>query len=334
MKKYIRWSFVISILLVFGGIAYAIDLNSYVYSYGVMTLLIITILITFLNHYYFFPKFFSRKKALLFFLTFVVSVAISTYSNYIISYWFYTSGQLSLSNILGLGRMHFFIHTLFTAIYAIEQFFISEKQKSQLINEKVNAELSLLKYQVNPHFLFNTLNNIYSSALSEESPLTAESILKLSGLMRYMLYESEEEKVLVKDEVAYLEDFVNLHNLRISDEYKMEVSFQVKGEGYNENRIAPMILIPFIENAFKHGVSLQIDSFIDIKLYIASDILNLIVSNTIKPTKNVIHIDKKNSGVGLDNVVKRLALIYPGKHKLDVIEREKTYSVNLEIVLI
>ncbi|MEL6559902.1 MAG: histidine kinase [Bacteroidota bacterium] len=331
MKKLIRWSFIISVIVTIAIYVYALDVNSYVFSYGVLALLLLTVLITFLNHYFFFPRFSNRKKVIFFALTFVISFAISTYVNYVISFWFYNSYQPSIGTILGLARMHFFIHTLFTALYITEQYLISERQKNQLLNEKINAELSLLKYQVNPHFLFNTLNNIYSSALSENSPMTAESILKLSGLMRYMLYESEEEKVLITEEITYLEDFVNLNRLRISEEYQMEVSFLVKGDQYEEKRIAPMILIPFIENAFKHGISLQIDSFIDIKLYISVDTLNLIVSNTIKPSNQMIHVDKKNSGVGLENVEKRLQLIYPDQYKLDVIERAKTYSVNLEI---
>lgn len=330
MKKFIRWSFVISTVLTLVGGYYLADWNSYIYSYGTIAILLITLVMTWVNHYYLFPKLFSGKKALLLVLVFVLSIIAGTYSNLIIINWYNDSYS---SSMLQLITPHFFIHTMFTAFFITEQFFISERQKSQLLNEKVKAELSLLKYQVNPHFLFNTLNNIYSSALSENSPNTAKSILKLSGLMRYMLYESEEEKVLITEEIAYLEDFVNLNRLRISEEYKMEISFLVQGENYQENRIAPMILIPFIENAFKHGISLQIDSFIDIKLYIASETLNLIVSNTIRPSGYKNHVDKKNSGVGLENVEKRLQLIYPGKYKLDVIEREKTYSVNLEIQL-
>ena len=333
MKKYIRWSFVISVLIILTIGFYLADWNSYVYSYGLIVIMLVTVLITWANHYFLFPKLFKRKNGLLLLSVFILSTLIGAYSNLLTVNWFNPSNQLFPSNFFQLIIPHFFMHIVFSALFITEQYFISERQKSQLLNEKINAELSLLKYQVNPHFLFNTLNNIYSSALSEDSPMTAESILKLSGLMRYMLYESEEEKVLITEEIAYLEDFVNLNRLRISEEYKLEISFLVQGENYEENRIAPMILIPFIENAFKHGISLQIDSFIDIKLYIASNILNLIVSNTIKPSGNMIHIDKKNSGVGLENVEKRLQLIYPDKYKLDVIEREKTYSVNLEIQL-
>ncbi|MGB3468866.1 MAG: histidine kinase, partial [Cyclobacteriaceae bacterium] len=158
--------------------------------------------------------------------------------------------------------------------------------------------------------------------------------LKLSHLMRYMLYESEQDKVVLSEEIAYLEDFVQLQQMRLSEEYRVEVDMQVTGENYDQNTIAPMILIPYIENAFKHGISLIGESFIDIKLSLREGVLSLMVSNTVRENSEATHMDKKNSGVGLENVNKRLAMIYPGKYALDIISRKHTYHVNLELTLL
>ncbi len=193
--------------------------------------------------------------------------------------------------------------------------------------EKLNAELSYLKAQINPHFLFNTLNSIYSLAI-EKSDATPTAVVKLSGMMRYVLTESSAEFVSLEKEINYIRDFVDLQKIRLGE--TAEVQFDVSGE-YLGNRIAPLILIAFIENAFKHGVNPEERSFITIQIKITNKILFLLVKN-----KKVNSISNSNLSnlVGLENTINRLNLIYPSKYKLKFNDLADEYSVELTIELI
>lgn len=189
------------------------------------------------------------------------------------------------------------------------------------------SELQFLKTQINPHFLFNNLNNLYAYSL-EGSEKTPEIILELSGLLRYMLYECKEEYVSLRKEVEQLKNFIDLNELQIED--RGRVIFNEKGIN-DQFKIAPLILIVFIENAFKHSVSSQSeDIFIEVNIDLQEGVLKFNCKNSYSGNSNV---DSLAKGIGLANVTKRLDLIYENQYTLNFNEQEEIYEVNLEINL-
>ena len=202
--------------------------------------------------------------------------------------------------------------------------FRSQKQQSELITQNQTSELALLRSQVNPHFLFNTLNNIYSLVYqkSEDAP---NAVMKLSSIMRYMLYDANTDKVLLSKEIEYLNSFIELQKLRFKSKDFVEINII----GNVENQlIAPMLLIPFIENAFKHG-NKKVDSpgiIINIHAMpnkIVYEIVNYLSEDNIKKDGT--------GGIGLNNTKRRLELLYHKNHKLDIVQNNDKYIVNLEI---
>ncbi|WP_158266973.1 sensor histidine kinase [Chitinophaga niastensis] len=204
------------------------------------------------------------------------------------------------------------------------EWFKSEKQREELKVEKLNAELKFLKSQINPHFLFNCLNTIYSLA-HKQSGQTEHAILKLSTIMRYMIYESNEAKVLLTHELKYLQDYIDIQRLRLPND--IHINYQVNGDAENL-QIEPMLLVPFVENAFKHGISYAEDSFIDIDITIAENMVGLNVKNS--------HFKERvadRGGIGLQNVLKRLEMLYANEHEIVITETENQFIVDLKIVL-
>lgn len=218
------------------------------------------------------------------------------------------------------------INFLFSAVFLkmIEDFFTNEKEKNALLNEKLNAENAFLKNQLNPHFLFNTLNNIYSLSLNQ-SPRTPEAIMKLSELMRYMLYESNQEKVSLETELTYLKNFIELQKLRYPGQ--TFVDFEVIGS-VSSQRIAPLMLIPFVENAFKHGSVQDFHNPLSIKLLVNDSNLNFTVRNQIANQNK-----DRFGGIGLENIRKRLNLIYHKNYHLEISNKADVYSTELNLIL-
>lgn len=195
--------------------------------------------------------------------------------------------------------------------------------------EYTSSELKLLQAQVNPHFLFNTLNTIYGLALREKATTTADSIHKLGEIMRYMTMVNDIEKVYLSKEIEFINSYIELQNKRLSiNHVKVGVELDtVIGDAV----ISPMLLIPFLENAYKYGVSLNTESWINIKLKYEKSILRLVVINSKHP---INEIDSKNSlGTGLINVKNRLDLLYPSKHELVINDSEKEFYVFLKLEL-
>ncbi len=225
--------------------------------------------------------------------------------------------------------IHFHVRmVVITSIYAILIRFTSDWFKSQqlhadMINQKQASELSMLKSQISPHFFFNTLNNIYTLVYkkSDDAP---EVIMKLSDIMRYMLYEANTDLVSLSIEVNYLKNYIELQLLRVRQNNFVE--FNMEGD-LNEKEIPPMLLIPFVENAFKH-CDKSTSPCIFINLKTAKDYLYFVVTNFRKNSIDNIAKDKA-SGIGLQNVKRRLELLYPGKHKLKLIEEQDKYTVEL-----
>jgi LytS/YehU family sensor histidine kinase len=198
-----------------------------------------------------------------------------------------------------------------------------EAKRKELENEKLTAELTFLKAQINPHFLFNTLNNLYYLAFTN-SPNTTEVIAKLSQMMRYMIYDSNHEKVLLSKEIEYIESYISLEKLRLNNQ--IPINFTVEGD-ISQVKIVPLILITFLENAFKHGVSNNsTTAFITLKLLVQHEYLIYTVENSKLETNN-----HEKSGIGLQNVKRRLDLSYPQKSHLEVINEEKDYKICLKL---
>jgi two-component system, LytTR family, sensor kinase len=203
----------------------------------------------------------------------------------------------------------------------------NEKEKKELERERLNTELAFLKNQVSPHFFFNTLNNIYS-LIELNTKEAQEAVLKLSKLMRYLLYESEQGDTKLSRELEFMQNYIDLMRLRLTNKVSLQVVFP---EQVPNMSISPLLFIPFIENAFKHGVSYRDKSFIEIALLVDKDEIIFKSSNS-KGQKNIEDM-QSGSGIGLENIKKRLALIYPGKHNLQITDSTDRFDVLLKISL-
>ena len=228
---------------------------------------------------------------------------------------------ITLQNALSSGIV---ILLLSGFIKLAHSLFISEKQKKILENERLNAELNFLKLQINPHFLFNTLNSIYSQA-HFKSEQTEHSILKFSRIMRYVLYDSTAEKISLSQDLEYISNYIDLQKLRLSK--NITIHYDVSGT-VNGLVIAPLLLITFIENAFKHGISYTAPSEIKIAIAVTGNQLLLTVGNAITQSSR-----ESSGGVGLINAQRRLNVLYPGRHMLNVVENDHLHFVNLKIEL-
>lgn len=201
-----------------------------------------------------------------------------------------------------------------------------EKKHKELEKEKLHSELAFLKNQISPHFFFNTLNNIYSLT-TIDTPAAQESILKLSKLMRYLLYESEQGETMLSHEIDFMTNYIALMKLRLSPKVELKVSFPAE---YFDCKIPPLLFISFIENAFKHGVSHREASFIHIEMEANHHQILFTTENSVSGTAST---DKENSGIGLENVRKRLALLFPASHTLQIAQTDKIFKVEVKVEL-
>jgi len=194
---------------------------------------------------------------------------------------------------------------------------------------KSDANLNFLKSQINPHFLFNALNTLYGTALQEKAERTGAGIQRLGDMMRFMLHENTQDKISLIREVEYLNNYIALQTLRTSQSADIKIETLIE-EQFENYQITPMLLIPFVENAFKHGISLQKPSYIKISLQVRGNVLFFDVSNSIN-LKNVNDPEKLKSGVGLDNLRKRLLLLYKDRHDLIIRENAQEFFVHLTL---
>lgn len=217
--------------------------------------------------------------------------------------------------------------------------FVYRRQKeriAQLVNLRMelgqtSAGLSFLRSQINPHFLFNILNTLYGTALQEDAERTSAGIQKLGDMMRFMLHENNQDRILLAREIEYLRNYIDLQLLRTATSPVTTVECDIN-DALESTYVAPMLLIPFVENAFKHGISLNEKSWIKVSLYESKDKLYFDVYNSIhrKPESDP---ELRHSGVGLENVKQRLAMLYPGRHELVIRETTQEYFVHLTIAL-
>ena len=224
------------------------------------------------------------------------------------------AGEITLGSILMVA----------TGIRYFYQSFETRSRLAEIEAKNAKAELESLKSKVNPHFLFNSLNNVYGLLMDKES-VAANSVMQLSSLIRYMIYTSENSTVDVQKEVEFLKDYVSMEKLRLGS--KCQINFEVEGN-FNGKTIAPFLLIPFVENAFKHGSFATIDSsYVKIKIEETNEGLLLNVENSVKKKSS------SESGIGIQNAQRRLELLMPNRYDLEIEPGESNYQVNLNLAL-
>lgn len=210
-------------------------------------------------------------------------------------------------------------------LYALSLSWMLDRQAQELKEkERLKAELALMKHQVQPHFLFNTLNNLFGLACEAGNEKVADGISRLAEIMRYMTYETAAEKVALERELQYLKSYIELQKLRIGTQ--VAVNYEFTGQVQNQ-QIAPLLLLPFVENTFKHGISFIDPSPIQINIEIKESALILKTKNKCYPKKEKI----ESGGFGLENVQQRLELIYPDQHELRIKNEGNAFDVNLKI---
>lgn len=294
---------------------------------------LINIALFYINYLFILPAFLDKKKYLWCANVMLLSIIIFAFIKCGLAYYFYdiVIKRNNGKHIMDFWDYYFsaafvscFFIFLSTVLKFIQDWFNNDKIKSRLENEKLISELAFLKSQINPHFLFNSLNNIYSLAY-QKSEKTPEAILKLSEIMRYMLYESNVDKVPLSDEIRYLKNYIELQKLRFKD--MTHIKFEINGDPEGR-KITPLILISFVENAFKHGLATASDHPIKIIFNITSDKLFFQVMNK----KSNLNKDD-TGGIGLKNVQRRLDLIYKDQYRLHIDEGNDIYSCELYLNL-
>lgn len=194
------------------------------------------------------------------------------------------------------------------------------------------AGMDFLRSQINPHFLFNALNTLYASSLMENAEKTSDGIQKLGDMMRFMLHENQLPRIPLSREINYLRNYLDLQMLRFGSQDNLDIDIQIN-ENQCTGEIAPMLLIPFVENAFKHGISAKEKSWIKLNLRCIAGSVHLDLVNSTHPEKPASEKSREESGIGLENVKSRLQLVYPNRHNLNIISNDTDFFVHLSIQL-
>jgi two-component system LytT family sensor kinase len=276
------------------------------------------ILFFYLNFNIFLPKLYFQKK----YLWFVISIF-----SLLISFVLITRLVVSIihpENLI-LERQNLLFRNYFSQfilIFVVSLLLSYRERYKRIEQEKTSAELDALKSQLNPHFLFNTLNDIYGLALTKSNK-TADSISKLSFMMRYVLTQANSEKVPLQDEIKHLQTFVELQKIRLTG--KTKINFDVKGN-ITSRQIQPLLFINFVENAFKYGVSNEHETQINIQISLNGDVLHFSITND-----KIIKNSRISNNIGLENIRKRLNLIYGDNSILKINETDNIFMVSLTI---
>jgi sensor histidine kinase YesM len=281
---------------------------------------------------YLIPRWFERKKYGTYALGLLLLLFLTTLIRFYIG-WGVVS--VYIPELDKYFAPSYFISMLFNGLFfvlisiplkLVNDFFKKQELEKELKTHQLEAELRFLKAQVNPHFLFNALNNIYALSFME-SKKTPEMILKLSDMMSYMLYDCKSEKVKLTAEIAYLKNYIDLQQLKKDGEF--DIRFTTKGK-LSDVMITPMLFIPFFENAFKHGNLSDINNgWLESALSVEDECLEFTIINSLPAQQ----LKKEKGGVGLANIRERLKLLYPGQHQLNISINEEVFSVHLGINL-
>lgn len=312
------------------------------YLYSLQTTLIgfpIEMILVYLNIYVLMPKFAFKKKYIAFILFIISAIFLMVLAKFYLNYYFLNNSSLMegpettlnitttyiIDNMIG----ELYVITFVTAIKITLDLLKEQKRVTDLEKAQLETELLFLKTQVSPHFFFNTLNNIYSLAV-ENSKKTPRIILMLSELMRYLLYETKSKRQSLENEILCIQNYLDLERIRHNNE--LEIDMSISGD-IQDKEIAPILLISFIENAFKHGVNKTIGEIkIDIDFTVKNDFLYFTITNPMpKITEHEDSINK-SSGIGLENVKKRLELGYnKNDYKLIIRNKNDMFIVKLKI---
>lgn len=297
--------------------------------------IIMLMIISYLNYFLFLPRYLRNRNLKRYILVFLpVFLALwhlmLTGKRYIIDGFTHNREWMYDTRFI----IHLFFGTLFVVLFVgllrfVENWFELETRKKKLENEQLASELRFLKSQINPHFLFNTLNNLYYLAYTN-SPNTTEIIAKLSQMMRYMMYDSNHLRVSLNKEIEYMQNYISLERLRLND--KVRIDFKLEGNP-NGSTIAPLIFIIFLENAFKHGVSNSdgqywVNACVTIN---GKECIYTVVNSKVSESEKMVN---EKHGIGLKNVKRRLDLNYEGNYELNVQNLTDNYSVELKLNLI
>jgi hypothetical protein len=281
------------------------------------------------------PHVLLKEKVVLFFFLILAWGAAGLYINYAFTTYAFVPLQEAMGfeviSTGGLQAHRYLCMTTSAASPVIIKFFklwtLKQRDWIQAQQEKVTTELQLLKAQIHPHFLFNTLNNIYSFSL-ENSPKTPEMILKLSSLLNYMLYDCKSEEVRLEKEIEIMKNYIDLERERYGN--RIEISWNVEGN-INDKYISPLLMLPFLENAFKHGISEQIEKpWLSVDISVKSDVLRCKIVNS---KNEIVPFPGNGNGIGINNVKKRLAFMYPHNHELKMHDEGNFFVVSLVVKL-
>ncbi|GGH21992.1 sensor histidine kinase [Mucilaginibacter phyllosphaerae] len=338
MKK--GWQISCHILIWLGFIVFFASLARFSGKMSVQAVLVVFVLYGFINISLFYlnylvliPRFLDKKKYKLYALSILAALVGFGLLKYGCGLIFKREILMHTKGTQETAFLKYFtntviISTIFLFLSAVLKFtvdwFLNERVQRDLENQRLSAELSFLKSQINPHFLFNSLNSIYSLAY-QKSDTTPEAILKLSEIMRYMLYECNDNKVDLDKELQYLQNYIDLQKIRFGNH--AFINFEVNGAVTNQ-QIVPLLLISFIENAFKHGIANDAAAPITMRINVDDGHLSFFIRN-----KKHTHNRDASGGIGLANVRRRLNLLYPGKYNLDIRDEADTYTCQLSLVL-
>lgn len=240
--------------------------------------------------------------------------------------------DITLDTLFSLSYVYLLLETNFivataVAIKIVKKWFVQQQETHEMEKRNLKTELNLMKAQLHPHFLFNTMNNLYSLSL-EDSPKTSEGIAKISDLLRSVLYECNDSEIALVKEIKLIENYIDLELLRYGN--RLNFNFEITGE-VEKNKIAPMLLFTFVENCFKHGSSNDPNNpFIKINLNVTDEEIIFFAENS-KPLNNKIKIKDGSGGIGLKNVKKRLEIIYGENYDLKIQDLQSTFIVCLSI---
>jgi two-component system LytT family sensor kinase len=289
-------------------------------------------IIVYINLLVLIPNYLQKNSFLLYSLSLLTAsiliAPVNALAMYLLNYQHPYYQETITSNLQIYFLSSFFIAGASTVFKITGDWLKHQREKTRLKNEKLVSELKFLRSQINPHFLFNTLNNVYSLSL-QKSDKTPEVILKLSEILRYMLYECNGPKVSLDKEINYIKNYLELEKIRQTKDAKIE--FEVIGNSENVE-IAPFLFTPFLENAIKHGVNRVLENpCVKIKIEIEEDILHFSISNTKPDVEATQQIKQQPGGIGLVNVERRLKILYPDKYRFKIENTSKKYTILLDL---
>ena len=328
LSHLVYWIFAWFFLNLLFGYGELLNRLSIYYSF---VILLITAVVTYWITGYLVPRYLLRGRYGLFliYLLFTIIVSLDLELTTVMFFLVYEKFQVLIyhpRDIYSMLAGTYFIVFLSAGIKLTEYWFNEQQRRQAAMKEKVETELKLLKSQIHPHFLFNTLNNIYALAL-QKSDQVPDAIIKLSELLDYLLYHGENEQVPLLKEIELIDHYIELEKLRYGD--RLQASFEKKGDP-DKVMIAPVLLLPFVENAFKHGISQSRDKvWLKIHLEISNRIINFHIENS-KP--GIFTKVSTPGGIGLENLKRRLAILYENRHTLEIFDKEDIYSVQLNLI--